>query len=234
MDASRRMSTWDGIRGLARRLLGIAEVEPTDLSKISREITQGDHPPKAVQASPQAEIEAIQVLPEYEFVLGAINSGCAAVFVTGRAGTGKSTLIRFLSEQIGNCAVVAPTALAASNVRGSTIHSFFGIPPKNVNPDEAADPTKKMVAVIETINALVVDEVSMVTPDLVDCMNNTLQKVRRDRRQVSRISIGVNPNSPQAPSQSSTLNPPIRRNSRRLWLTSVTSKASAWPAIWRS
>lgn len=46
--------------------------------------------------------------------------------------------------------------------------------------------------------------------------------------------IDVTPNRPQAPSQSSTLNPPIRRNSRRLWLTSVTSKASAWPASWRS
>jgi len=185
------MNVWDEISTLAKRILGVSEAVPADLSQISQSITPNDRPPEVVIPSPPAppEPEEIQVLPEYEFVLAAIRTGCPAVFVTGRAGTGKSTLIRFLVGNITNCAVVAPTALAAANVGGATIHSFFGIPPQNVNPDEAADPTRKMVAVIETISALIVDEVSMVTPDLVDCMNNTLKKVRRDHSPFGGVPV---------------------------------------------
>ena len=122
------MRVWTEISNLARRLLGVDAHAPVDLSKIDQDLApipssrQKDPQPPAGQDS-----EPIEVLPEYQFVLEAIKAGCPAVFVTGRAGTGKSTLIRFLSEKITNCAVVAPTALAAINVHGSTILSLIHI-----------------------------------------------------------------------------------------------------------
>ena len=170
------MSIWSGIQSLARRFLGVEEAEVADLSKIDADLAPTAKPrPKNIRHAP-AEAEPIEVLPEYEFVLEAIRGECPAIFVTGRAGTGKSTLVRFLTEQIKNCAVVAPTALAAINVHGSTIHSFFSIPPRTLNPDEAFEPRRQLVPVIEVLGALVIDEVSMVPPDLVDCISPHLTK----------------------------------------------------------
>ena len=184
------MSVWTDIGNLARRLLGAEASEPVDLSKIDRELTPTQRTmPKRPSATATPDAEPIEVLPEYQFVLEAVKRGCPAIFVTGRAGTGKSTLIRFLSEKIANCAVVAPTALAAINVHGSTIHSFFSIPPRTLNPDEAFEPRRQIVPVIECLGALVVDEVSMVPPDLIDCISNTLKQVRRDQRPFGGIPV---------------------------------------------
>jgi energy-coupling factor transporter ATP-binding protein EcfA2 len=184
------MSAWNEIRGLAERLLGVVEPGATDLSKIDAVLapTANRKLKKVIRATRQ-ETEPIEVLPEYQFVLEAVKEKCQTLFVTGRAGTGKSTLIRFLSEKIPNCAVVAPTALAAINVQGSTIHSFFSIPPRTLNPDEAFEPRRRIVPVIEVLGALVIDEVSMVPPDLVDCISNTLKRVRRDSRPFGGVPV---------------------------------------------
>lgn len=183
------MSIWNGIQNLAKRILGVEQPEIADLSKIDAHLSPtAKLRPKTFRSTP-ADTESIEVLPEYEFVLEAIRCECPVIFVTGRAGTGKSTLIRFLTEQIKNCAVVAPTALAAINVHGSTIHSFFSIPPRTLNPDEAFQPRRQMVPVIEALGALVIDEVSMVSPDLIDCISNTLKKVRRDPRPFGGVPV---------------------------------------------
>lgn len=80
--------------------------------------------PAPVPWPPEAEPEII-ILPEYEIALEAVRNGCPATFVTGKAGTGKSTMIGFLRAAVPSCAVVAPTGIAAMNVEGVTIHSFF-------------------------------------------------------------------------------------------------------------
>lgn len=183
------MSVWSGIQSLARRFLGVEEPEVVNLSKIDADLAPTPKPRQKNPYHAPAKAEPIEVLPEYKFVLEAIRGGCPAIFVTGRAGTGKSTLIRFLTEQIENCAVVAPTALAAINVYGSTIHSFFSIPLRTLNPDEAFDPRRQMVPVIEVLGVLVIDEVSMVPPDLIDCISNTLKKVRRDPRPFGGVPV---------------------------------------------
>jgi hypothetical protein len=183
------MATWDGLRDLARRLLGVSDFEPVDMGKVSQNLNPPPEPKNSAPAQEARESEIIEILPEYEFVLGAIKSDFPAVFVTGRAGTGKSTMIRFLCKEVGSCVVVAPTALAASNVRGATIHSFFNIPWNPVNPGNASDPTRKMVEVIEVMKVLIVDEVSMVTPDLVDCIDNTLKKVLRNPSPFGGITV---------------------------------------------
>ena len=66
-----------------------------------------------------------------------LREGRGHLFVTGRAGTGKSTLLRCLKDMITDeMVIVAPTGLAAVNVGGQTIHSFFGFPPRLIRPDD--------------------------------------------------------------------------------------------------
>lgn len=181
------MSIWSDIGDLAKRLLGADAPRPVDLSKIDRDIAPSRK--TQPQRSVSQDTDPIEILPEYQFVLEAIKRGCPSIFVTGRAGTGKSTLIHYLSKEIRNCAVLASTGLAAINVHGSTIHSFFSFPPRVLNPDEAFNPKRGIVPVIENLGALVIDEVSMVKPDLVDCISNSLKKVRRDPRPFGGVSV---------------------------------------------
>lgn len=140
-------------------------------------------PPVSLQrlpAPPTSAPESIEILPEYSRVLDAIRDGCPAIFVTGRAGTGKSTMIRFILERIPNSAVVAPTGLAALNVGGTTIHSFFTFPPRPLDTDTDYPVSRRMAPVFQNLGVLIVDEVSMVKPDMVDCMDASLRKVRRN------------------------------------------------------
>ncbi len=101
------------------------------------------------------------------------------LFVTGRAGTGKSTLLRRLKDREGrNCAVVAPTGLAAVNAGGQTIHSFFKFPPRLI---EARDIRKSANArVMRSLDCLIIDEVSMVRADLMHGIDRAL-RINRER-----------------------------------------------------
>lgn len=177
------MSVWDTLTALAKEFLGDNNaVGKVNLSKISKEV----HRPRGIskQLGTAAKIEdfdisTIEVLPEYNLIVEAIKKNCSGIFVTGKAGTGKSTLIKYLTGTIEGIAVVAPTAIAAINVEGVTIHSFFGIPPRPINPGEVFSPRKNMAPVFENLKALIVDEVSMVSPDIIDCMHNSLKKIKR-------------------------------------------------------
>jgi len=103
------------------------------------------------------------------------------VFVTGRAGTGKSTLLRHLawstSKQIAIC---APTGVAALNVEGQTIHSLFRLPIGLIADSELDQPdaTRKILNAIDT---LVIDEISMVGADLMDAIDRALRQARGRR-----------------------------------------------------
>ncbi len=101
------------------------------------------------------------------------------LFVTGRAGTGKSTLLRRLKEKTGrNCAVVAPTGLAAVNAGGQTVHSFFKFAPRLI---EARDIRKSANArVMRSLDCLIIDEVSMVRADLMHGIDRAL-RINRER-----------------------------------------------------
>ncbi|MFP4477336.1 MAG: AAA family ATPase [Desulfatibacillaceae bacterium] len=97
------------------------------------------------------------------------------MFVTGLAGTGKSTLLaRFMVQTGKAAAVVAPTGIAALAVGGETLHSFFRLPPRALAADEVpfvADPS-----LYGHIGALVVDEISMVRADMMQAVDNVLKK----------------------------------------------------------
>ncbi|MEQ1650587.1 MAG: AAA family ATPase, partial [Hyphomicrobiaceae bacterium] len=74
---------------------------------------------------------------EFDLAYQHLKESDGNLFVTGRAGTGKSTLLRALRDLISeDVVVVAPTGLAAVNVGGQTIHSFFGLPPRLVRGDD--------------------------------------------------------------------------------------------------
>lgn len=99
------------------------------------------------------------------------------VFITGKAGTGKSTLLQYFRENTKKRVVVlAPTGVAAINVHGETIHSFFGF-----KPDITLDKVKKIKFrkgrknIYKEIDAVIIDEISMVRADLLDCVDKFLR-----------------------------------------------------------
>jgi ATP-dependent DNA helicase PIF1 len=96
------------------------------------------------------------------------------LFVTGRAGTGKSTLLRAMRDMITEEAVVlAPTGLAAVNVGGQTIHSFFGFPPRLIRPDDIR--RSRNGRLMRKLKLLIIDEVSMVRSDLMWAIDQSLR-----------------------------------------------------------
>jgi ATP-dependent exoDNAse (exonuclease V) alpha subunit len=101
------------------------------------------------------------------------------LFITGLAGTGKSTLLRYLRDKVGrNLAVVAPTGLAAINVGGQTIHSFFRFAPRLIRPEDIR--MTRRAAIYRKLEVLVIDEVSMVRVDLMAGIDLTL-RINRGR-----------------------------------------------------
>lgn len=106
---------------------------------------------------------------DFKSAYDAMSIGIDPILITGRAGTGKSTLLRyFLSNTIVNCVVTAPTGIAAVNVGGCTIHSFckFRPPFDNLKIEIEKNPIRKKV--YEKMEALIIDEISMASPYLID------------------------------------------------------------------
>src|SRR5579871_4348869 len=102
----------------------------------------------------------------YAPLLADIIGGQRNIFLTGRAGTGKTTLLRQIIAAEGNKAVVlAPTGLAAVNVGGQTIHSFFNFPPRLLDAGDARKMRHGRVA--RMITTMIIDEVSMVRSDMM-------------------------------------------------------------------
>lgn len=111
----------------------------------------------------------------------------ANIFLTGRAGTGKTTFLRNLKERSPKrMIVVAPTGVAAINAGGVTIHSFFQLPfgpylPSMQNGDGGRlkmNFNREKIAIIRSLDLLVIDEISMVRADLLDAINDVLQRYR--------------------------------------------------------
>ncbi len=103
------------------------------------------------------------------------------VFITGRAGTGKSTLLQhFAWNTKKQIAICAPTGVAALNVEGQTIHSLFRLPIGLIGDGDIDqnDATRRILNAIET---LVIDEISMVNADLMDAIDRSLRQARGRR-----------------------------------------------------
>ena len=144
-----------------------------------------------VSDSTSANKSKIIINSDFKKALEIIKSG-KSIFITGNAGTGKTTLLRHAQTTVlkGKKAVtVAPTGVAAINSGGITIHRFFGFTP-DMTPLEVKNQyrPKKYLKEIAKLDTLIIDEVSMVRADLMDCIEIAL---RRYGRQKNRPFGGV-------------------------------------------
>lgn len=109
-----------------------------------------------------------------------------SVFLTGKAGTGKSTFLRYVCETTTkNYVVLAPTGIAAVNVGGMTMHSFFKMPLKPLLPDDVdfspmrirktLKYPKDKVKLIKELDLIIIDEISMVRADMIDFIDKVLR-----------------------------------------------------------
>ena len=110
----------------------------------------------------------------------------SSVFLTGKAGTGKSTFLRYIcSKTKKKYVVLAPTGIAAVNVGGQTMHSFFRIPFKPLLPDDPDFAVsrlrqrmkypKALCKLIKKLELIIIDEISMVRADIIDFMDKVLR-----------------------------------------------------------
>ncbi|MDB9931364.1 helix-turn-helix domain-containing protein [Flavobacteriales bacterium] len=149
------------------------------------------------------------ISPAAAYTIKFINQTNKSVFLTGKAGTGKTTLLKeIIATTHKNTVVVAPTGIAALNAGGVTIHSLFQLPfggfiPDNVDPQFAGSikleskstlgrhfkmsATKK--SVIKSMELLIIDEVSMLRADLMDAIDFMLQSVRKKRRPFGGVQV---------------------------------------------
>lgn len=124
--------------------------------------------------------------PEFQDIWKLISYTRQSVFMTGKAGTGKSTFLRHIVENTSKKTVVlAPTGIAAVNAGGTTLHSFFHIPFKPLMPDdpelsmrhlrERLKHTAEQRRLIRELELIVIDEVSMVRADIIDFIDKVLR-----------------------------------------------------------
>jgi ATP-dependent DNA helicase PIF1 len=125
----------------------------------------------------------IELSDEQRALFDYIEQNEAHVFVTGRAGTGKSTLLSHLTANTEKSfAVCAPTGVAALNVGGVTIHSLFTFPLGLLGEVEIARHlSKRTREVLRALDMLVIDEISMVSADLMDAIDRAMRIARGKR-----------------------------------------------------
>lgn len=118
-----------------------------------------------------------------------------SLFLTGKAGTGKSTFLRYICENTRKKYVVlAPTGVAAVNVGGATLHSFFQIPLRPIPPDDPDYSVsrilkkvklhKNKLRLIRALDLIIIDEVSMVRPDIIDYIDRLLRAATGKRKEL--------------------------------------------------
>lgn len=114
---------------------------------------------------------------DFHDILNEIEHSSDHYLITGRAGTGKSTLLQLFKQTTHKKVVLlAPTGVAALNIRGQTIHSFFGFPPRILNASEIK--RKSNYGIFLNIDTIVIDEVSMVRSDILDNIDVSLRVQR--------------------------------------------------------
>ncbi|MGF1554793.1 helix-turn-helix domain-containing protein [Paucihalobacter sp.] len=122
---------------------------------------------------------------EFELALKFANNTDRSLFLSGKAGTGKTTFLHKLREDcLKRMVVVAPTGVAAINAKGVTIHSFFQIPFGPIIPNQELRSSKDFrfsktkINIIKSLDLLIIDEISMVRADLLDCIDSVLRRFR--------------------------------------------------------
>ncbi len=123
----------------------------------------------------KVRVKQIDINPEFRQALDVMEHSNRHVFITGKAGTGKSTLLDYFRRTTRKeVAVLAPTGVAALNVQGQTIHSFFGFKP-SITPEKVRRASGTDGELYRQFDTVIIDEVSMVRADLLDCVEKFLR-----------------------------------------------------------
>jgi len=132
--------------------------------------------PEPVITKP-ANANALEITPEFAKAYELMEQTNQCLFITGKAGTGKSTLLaHFKQKSKKKVVVLAPTGVAALNVGGATLHSFFRLPPRPIHLDEVkALRSKKRLKLYQSIDTIIIDEVSMVRADMMDVIDRFMR-----------------------------------------------------------
>jgi len=133
----------------------------------------------------------IEINQQFKKALDLLEDSSENVFITGKAGTGKSTFLTYFRKSTKKALVVlAPTGVAALNVQGETIHSFFRFQP-NITVEEAEKIAGKIKKndVYKNIDIVIIDEISMVRGDLLDCVDAFLRKVLKKTKPFGGLQI---------------------------------------------
>lgn len=151
-----------------------------------------------------------------------------SVFLTGKAGTGKTTFLKEIVRQTSKrFAVVAPTGVAAINAGGVTIHSFFQLPlcpylpdvkelvTEYQMPERMRSLRKERVRILRTLDLLIIDEISMVRADILDAIDDTLKRYRRNDRPFGGVQLLMIGDIQQLP--------PVVKESERPYMEQVYS-----------
>ena len=115
--------------------------------------------------------------PQAQSALEIMQNTQINLFLTGEAGTGKSTLLQnFRKTTSKNIVVLAPTGVAALNVQGQTVHSFCAFGPDiTLSKVKKLSPSSGKLKLLKLLNTIVIDEISMVRADLLDCVDKFLR-----------------------------------------------------------
>ena len=135
---------------------------------------------------------------ELELAWEFVNNTNRTIFLTGKAGTGKTTFLHRLKlNSLKRMVVVAPTGVAAINAKGVTIHSFFQMPFGPILPDTDLNASKGFnrkfsktkINIIKSMDLLVIDEISMVRADLLDGIDRTLRRFRNRNKVFGGVQV---------------------------------------------
>ena len=144
------------------------------------------------------EYGLMDVNNELDLAWNFVNNTDRNVFLTGKAGTGKTTFLHKLKlNSLKRMVVVAPTGVAAINAKGVTIHSFFQMPFGPILPNGDLDKSsgfnrkfnKTKINIIKSLDLLVIDEISMVRADLLDGIDKTLRRFRNRNKVFGGVQL---------------------------------------------
>ena len=126
----------------------------------------------------------MQKNPELELALNFIEKTDRNLFITGKAGTGKTTFLHQIkNESLKRMVIVAPTGVAAINAKGVTIHSFFQMPFGPILPNQPPNSqqrrfSKTKIDIIKSLDLVIIDEISMVRADLLDGIDQVMRRYK--------------------------------------------------------
>lgn len=152
-------------------------------------MAEKDHP-----ASQSAENHIDLENPELQNALQIIQYTRRSLFLTGKAGTGKSTFLRYIAAHTKKKHIIlAPTGIAAINAGGSTLHSFFKIPFHPLLPNDSMFSVRNIrntlkynsekIKIIREVELIIIDEISMVRADIIDFIDKVLRIYSRNMRE---------------------------------------------------